>query len=336
MRTIAWLTSLLLLLTIASLASGQFGTEEADPKGPKFDPPTVQTLDVGIVVTAEGGPCGNIIATTPIPIDWPEQQVKVIKEDFSPSIGNVSYRFVSSQAKPSKAGTVKQMVITIPQLGPGEEARAVLTLEITRRLMLPPDQTDIYVKADPKKLPKDVRIYLGASPKIEMQNPKIKAVAKQLQKDNQALNAWESVHAIYDWVRENVEYQEGPLRGAVAALEEKKGDCEELTSLFVAICRASQIPARSVWVPGHSYPEFYLQDDEGKGHWFPCQAAGTESFGGIPEQRPILQKGDNFRTVEEPKKAQRYVAEYLTGTPLPGGGKPKVKFIRQAGGAVAQ
>jgi len=59
-------------------------------------------------------------------------------------------------------------------------------------------------------------------------------------------------------------------------------------------------------------PEFYLEDDKGKGHWFPCQSAGAREFGGINDTRPILQKGDNFRG---PKGKQRYMAEHLTGKP---------------------
>ena len=88
------------------------------------------------------------------------------------------------------------------------------------------------------------------------------------------------------------------------------GDCEELTSLFVAMCRANGIPARSVWIPGHCYPEFYLEDDEGAGHWIPCQAAGTRAFGSMPDYRLVLQKGDNFK-VPEHRKTQRYMAEFL-------------------------
>jgi hypothetical protein len=83
-------------------------------------------------------------------------------------------------------------------------------------------------------------------------------------------------------------------------------------------------------VPGHCYPEFYLQDNKGEGHWFPCQAAGTREFGGIMELRPILQKGDNFRPPKNSKERQRYMAEYLTGTPSANGGKPQVRFIREA------
>ena len=118
-------------------------------------------------------------------------------------------------------------------------------------------------------------------------------MAKEIGADKE--KAWDRVEAIYDWVREKVKYKNGPLKGALAALKDGTGDCEELSSLFIAICRAADIPARTVWVPGHCYPEFYLVDDKGAGHWFPCQSAGSREFGGITEIRPILQKGDNFR-----------------------------------------
>jgi hypothetical protein len=113
----------------------------------------------------------------------------------------------------------------------------------------------------------------------------------------------------------------------VAAVRDGTGDCEELTSLFIALCRVSKIPARTVWVPGHCYPEFFLEDRDGHGHWIPCQAAGTRAFGGIPEHRPVLQKGDNFE-VPETRKPQRYVAEFLQ-TKSVSGAPPKVKFIRE-------
>ena len=162
-----------------------------------------------------------------------------------------------------------------------------------------------------------VRTYLGPSPYIESRHPKIRALARQLTAEPdgakqesgepdstepdsaetesaEPASAWEKVEAIYDWVRENVEYKKMPLKGAVRALRDGDGDCEELASLFIAICRASAIPARTVWVPNHCYAEFYLEDEEGTGHWFPCQVAGNRAFGEMPDHRPILQKGDNF------------------------------------------
>ena len=110
---------------------------------------------------------------------------------------------------------------------------------------------------------------------------------------------------------------------ALDALKQGTGDCEGMTSLFIALCRAGDIPSRTVWVQGHCYPEFYLEDDKGEGHWFPCQAARSSvKFGGIVEDRPVLQKGDNFKPLNGKGERQRYLAEFLTGAET--GGKPHV------------
>ena len=62
-----------------------------------------------------------------------------------------------------------------------------------------------------------------------------------------------------------------------------------------------------VQVPGHVYAEFYLLDAEGAGHWYPCQLAGTRAFGSMPEHRPVLQKGDNFRGDTPDTSRRRYL-----------------------------
>jgi hypothetical protein len=174
---------------------------------------------------------------------------------------------------------------------------------------------------------------LGPSPYIESRHQKIISLAKELtasSEDSESeTSAWQTVEKIYDATRDRVKYVNGELKGAIRALNDGTGDCEELTSLFIALCRASKIPARTVWVDGHCYPEFYLEDDAGQGHWFPCQAAGTRDFGGIPETRPILQKGDNFKDPDRPRERQRYVSEFLKGAAVKGGGQPKVKFVRE-------
>ncbi len=294
-------------------AAGQ--DDLSEQPGPTLGDVTVQRLRVGIVVTADQGPCRGIVGTTPVPIDWPEQQVQIVEEDISPFVDRVSYRVIG--------GTVKQMVVTIRQLPRGSEARAVVTFEVRRRVVLPPEETDDLIVANRRKLRRDVSIFLTPSKGIESTNRRIKNLAREAVADKGS--AWEQVEAIYDVTRESVEYQKGPFKGALRALKDGYGDCEELSSLFIAMCRAENIPARTVWVPGHCYPEFYLQNSEGQGGWFPCQAAGSRAFGGIQESRPILQKGDNFRDKDRPRETLRYVSEYLTGA----GGKPKVKFIRE-------
>lgn len=307
-----FLAALMLWVGLTVPALAQF--REGDPGGAKLGESRVQRWRAGVIVTAAGGSCKGLVGYVPIPIDWPEQQVKIVDEEISP-MAKVDYRMVDP--------AVKMMVVNIRLLRAGEEAKAIVILEIRRSAILPPEETGQYVLPDVKKLDRKLRVYLGPSPKIESRDRKIRALAKQIGADEE--KAWDRVEAIYDWVREKVEYKHGPLKGALAALRDGSGDCEELTSLFIAICRAANIPARTVWVEGHCYPEFYLFDAEGKGHWFPCQAAGSRAFGGIPEHRPVLSKGDNFRPPYNRRDRQRYPAEHLTGA----GGRPRVSFVRE-------
>jgi len=295
--------------------SGFCQFKEETGKGWRLGDPVVHRWQAGIVVKAVAGACKNIVGTAPLPRDWPEQQVEIVEEDFSPGV-SVQYRTVNN--------LVEQMVVKIPNLPNGQEAKAVVTVEVRRFVQLPPEDPTVF--KIPETMPAEIRMFLTPSPKIESHDPKIKDQAKQLM--GAGGNDWEKVRAIYTFVREHVKYKSGaPLRGAIVALKEGAADCEDMTSLFVALCRAAGVPARTVWVPGHCYGEFYLVDDEGNGYWFPCQLAGTEAFGEMPDPRPILQKGDNFVSPVNARERVRYLAETLTGGGV--GGHPQVQFIRK-------
>ncbi len=291
-----------------------FGTSTGSPTQVRLGEEHVSRYKIGVVIQAVGGPCRGIIATIPVPADWPEQTVRIFDEDVSANVGQVSYQMLE--------GGVKQMVVSIALLQGGDEAHAMVTVEVNRRTLIAPEDTSQFVL--PKQMDRQTRRFLAPSPYIESRHGRIRKLAKEITKDQES--AWEKVESIYDWVRENVDYQNGKLKGALAALRDGTGDCEELTSLFIALCRANGIPARTVWVPGHCYPEFYLADETKQGHWIPCQAAGSHSFGGIVEQRPVLQKGDNFR-VPGSRTVQRYVAEKLKVAAATG--KPAVRFVRE-------
>jgi transglutaminase-like putative cysteine protease len=268
---------------------------------------------MGVTVRATGAVTG-IVATTPVPMDWPEQKVKIVGEEKSASVGRISYRTLD--------GGVKQMVVTIPRLAAGDEAQAIVTFEIAKCRILEPLETANL--AAPAKTSRDLAKYLLPSPYIESTDPKIKSLASEITAGQAA--GWEKSAALFDWVREHVKYEFAEqIKPAVQALADGQGDCEELSSLVIALCRANKIPARAVWVPGHCYPEFYLEDGKGKGHWYPCQAAGAErQFGSMTEDRPILQKGDNFKVPEE-RGPQRYVKQTLTAKNA--AADPVVKFV---------
>jgi hypothetical protein len=206
----------------------------------------------------------------------------------------------------------------------GETAQAVVTYEIEKHEIEASEEPAALRK--PAKPPRTLRPYLAPGPQIESDHREIRTLASQFIQDQST--GWEEVETIYDWVRENVQYREGELKGALAALHDREGDCEEMTSLFIALCRANGIPARTVWAPGHCYPEFYLEDGQGRGHWFPCQAAGDRHFGEMSESRPILQKGDNFRLPEE-RQPVRYAHAVLQSAPKPGYAHPTIQVVQE-------
>ena len=314
MRTASVSLVLPFLMFFSSAALAQF-EPQAPAKGLRLDKQVTLRWQVGVKITAMGGPCAGLRGSIPVPAEWPEQQLRVVAEDVSPLVRGVRYRDLSG---------VRQMQYSIPQLPVGEVATALVTFEITRSSTLPPADTAQY--QIPKSPPPAVRLDLGASPSIECRHPSIRSKAKELTAGKES--AWELVQTLYDWVRDNTKFQDGRLKGAVAALRDGSGNRDDLTCLFIALCRASDVPARTVFVPDNCYAEFYLQDQEGQGFWFPCQVAGTREFGGMSDHRPILQKGDHIKVPDEQKDPQRFVPEYLTGQ---GGraGRPQVEFVRK-------
>ena len=280
----------------------------------KYDSPEVQNWKIGLELETPVT-CTNVFASFPIPMNWPEQTVTVTGKEIDRSISAWKVRDIGTG--------VKQVILKIPRVVAGGTAKLLLELAVEKSRILAPTRTDDLVI--PKRPGREERLYLSSSPYIDTKHARIKAVSKELE-SRDAENAWDRVEQIYDWVRENVQYVEGDLKNASMALKDGKGDCEEMTSLVVALCRNAKVPARMVWVPGHCYPEFYLEDGDGKGYWFPCQAAGTRQFGRMDEYRPVLQKGDKFK-VPEKKTPVRYVAEFFK-CDRKGNGNPRPKFIR--------
>jgi hypothetical protein len=158
---------------------------------------------------------------------------------------------------------------------------------------------------------------------------------------------WDKVEALYSFVRNNVKYNDQawqvPAKGALALTKMPKGqwtaDCKDMTCLFVALCRAGKVPARIVRVPQHCYAEFYMElKPEGRtgnrnskplGFWFPCQVSGDYAFGGIPERRIILQKGDSFPHISNPRAKTLFPAESFQGTLESGSPNPQYQWVHE-------
>ena len=276
----------LLGLTFSAGVGTAYGQFQSDgPEGASLGEVATQRWEIGFLFEAPTGPVRNIVASQTVPMDWPEQKVTIVNQDVSPGVG-IDYREI--------AGSARRMVVKIPQLPAGAEVRAVVTFETRRGYLLEPQDTKEFTSPSRSKAA-SLRKYLSPSPYIESRDRSIRELAAEVAPE--AGPAWDQVEAIYDWVRTNIEFIDDQGLEPVdtqTTLKRKHGDCDEMSCLFIALCRASGIPARLVQVPGHVYAEFYLVDEEGEGHWFPCQLAGTRAFGHMPEHRPVLQKGDNL------------------------------------------
>jgi hypothetical protein len=287
---------------------------------------TTVRFRVGAVITAKRGACRDIQGMVAVPIECDEQQVRIVEEDFSPGV-TATFRDLAG-------GNARQMLFALPFLEGGSEAHAILTYEVTTRTTLPPSDAEAAELKIPDRVPRGLRGYVSPSSFIEARHPKIKKLARQIQKDFEEANPegsdLERVEAIYDYVMENIEYIEGPDTSAVTTLETGSADCHGRSALIIALCRSMEIPARMVWVNNHVYPEVYLERGEDDGVWLPSESAGTIAFAEMPVARPILQKGDDFRIPERRGEKLRYASEYMTALPAKrGSGKPSVKYIRE-------
>lgn len=159
---------------------------------------------------------------------------------------------------------------------------------------------------DPFTYPK---IYLGPDRLIPI-FPEIKTLAMNEAKG--ARKSSEKIRAFYDYVVKTMSYDksgEGWGRGdAVWACQAKRGNCTDFHSLFIAMSRSQNIPARfeigvpipadlnEGEIPGyHCWAEAYADDLE---KWIPIDATEAKKsghvedyFGKLPNNRILLSRG---------------------------------------------
>lgn len=300
---------------------------EPEDNGPRYGRSATKTWKTGVRLKAVSR-CFDMVFLIPIPVHWPEQEVTILEE-------NASNEFAVIERRPYKSGSsghggLGLMVVKVKDLQPGRSTEASLMVKATRREVLPPTPESIAKLRIPPRIPKDLQIYIDSTAQIQSGNARFKKLYRDITKDIKS--DWEKIEAIYKYVQENIEYNEANKTKndgtALGALKKGNGDCKEMTAVFNAICRAGRIPARTVWIPGHCYSEFYMVDDNGRGYWFPCQVSGTYAFGGIPEMEPVLQKGDEFKFKEFKGEKFRNVAPQVIGQNEGGSGeKPKCEFF---------
>jgi transglutaminase-like putative cysteine protease len=220
-----------------------------------------------------------------------------------------SRRSESFSPEPAEIKTVSGTRVAVFRLGaldPGGEAVVEIRTDI--RFSLVEFLAD-YVPTDTKKSSS----YLSAGSGIESDNSQIINLSGQI---TAGLSSdWEQARAITRWVASNIAYDATAANrnsGALAALQTRKGVCEDYAKLCAALARAAGIPARvaygyadnngSNWPVNspfplrgyrHAWVEYSL---EGRG-WVPAEPTRSTSsrllFGTVQHNRYFIQNYNN-------------------------------------------
>lgn len=123
--------------------------------------------------------------------------------------------------------------------------------------------------------------YLKASGNDAL-NSAIKSLANSLTSGKTTV--WAKAEAIFNWVRDNVDYEyyANTKYKATGTLSKKKGNCCDHANLIVALCRAADIPARfshgknckfsSGLNTGHVWAQIYVD-----GVWYSADATSSRN-----------------------------------------------------------
>jgi len=139
------------------------------------------------------------------------------------------------------------------------------TLEITR-------ESTLQTRAMPYRLPsRDTALarWLQPEPLIQSGDPRIVAQARLIVGGGRNRTPDKAAELLTHWVHANVRRELTiSVASAEKVLETRRGDCNEFTTLYVALARAAGLPSRTVsgliYLNGrfyyHAWPEVYLGD----------------------------------------------------------------------------
>jgi hypothetical protein len=269
--------------------------------------------DVSVGMELEGtGPASDITGTTVAPLEYPEQKIL----DTS-----IDARGCQAQVRKLAEGA-GQLVLAAAEIGAGQIIRAVARFRMTLFKQYFAYDADQFPAR--QSVPPEIRkTYLQDSPGIQVRSRQVRALAAELTSGTPQ-HPFEQARTFAEWVPKNIKPQIGAYTSVTAALDDRRGDCEEMAGVFVALCRSVGIPARLVWVPNHNWAEFYLTDNDGKGRWIPAHTACYSWFGYNGAHELVLQKGDRVMLPEK-RKQVRLLADWLRYS----GSAPKVRYLAE-------
>jgi hypothetical protein len=122
---------------------------------------------------------------------------------------------------------------------------------------------------------------------IDPENQRISSIAQNIYNKASTDNSLIVAKELFIWLKSNTNYSyntnSDKVKQATKTLEDEAGDCDDLSFLYISLCRALNIPARFVKgflveqtnaVP-HAWTEVFVGGNLGNSGWIPVECAGT-------------------------------------------------------------
>lgn len=127
---------------------------------------------------------------------------------------------------------------------------------------------------------------------IDPNAPSIYILARTVVENTQTNNSFLQAQSLFIWLKENVDYRlhpgEDEVRPAAITLQNKNGDCDDLSFLYISLCRSIGIPARFIRgyllthrdngtaiATAHAWAEVFVGGSVGNYGWIPVECACT-------------------------------------------------------------
>lgn len=128
----------------------------------------------------------------------------------------------------------------------------------------------------------------------------IQQISQSVKENANTENSLIIAKELFIWLKNNTQYKTHPLQkeaqSALLTLQVKQGDCDDLSFLYISLCRAVGIPARfirgylldseseSILAVDHMWVEVFVGGNTGKEGWIPVECAGTGDLKGEVHQ----------------------------------------------------
>jgi hypothetical protein len=125
---------------------------------------------------------------------------------------------------------------------------------------------------------------------IDPSDASIATTARSVIDEAESENSFVCAKALFIWLEENTEYKihkrEGGVQSAAVTLQRKTGDCDDLSFLYISLCRSVGIPARfirgyllseevsgDILATPHAWTEVFVGGSMGNNGWIPVECA---------------------------------------------------------------